>query len=152
MIRSMTPRTALARLYPVAAAIALGLALSACSGTGLSSQRIQGNVIPADSLAQVRPGASQDLVRIVMGTPQTTSAFGDETAWYYVETRVRQTAFGLNSVQERTVVAVYFDRNQRVADRAIYSLEDGRAVAIEQRRTGSFGEDQSFIQALLASV
>lgn len=148
----MTLRNAFVRLSPLAAAVALGLTLSACSGSGFTSQRVQGHVLPADAIQQVRPGASQDLVRLVLGSPQTTSTFGGEAAWYYVETKVNQTAFGLTSIQERTVVAVYFDGNGRVSDRAIYSLEDGRLFAIEQRRTGSFGQDQSFVESLLASI
>ncbi|HWJ87361.1 MAG TPA: outer membrane protein assembly factor BamE [Pelagibacterium sp.] len=148
----MSLRFALVRLSPVAAAIAVGLTLSACSGTGLVAQRTQGYVLPADAIAQVRPGSSQDFVRIVLGSPQTTSTFGGETAWYYVETKVNQTAFGLTMVQERTVLAVYFGADRRVTDRALYSLEDGRVFAIEQRRTGSYGEDRSFVESLLASI
>ncbi|SDG70772.1 outer membrane protein assembly factor BamE [Pelagibacterium luteolum] len=148
----MTLRNVLVRVSPIATAIALGLTLSACSGTGLVAERTQGYVLPDDAVRQVQPGSSQDLVRIVLGSPQTTSTFGGETAWYYVETKVTQTAFGLTSIQERKVVAVYFDGNRRVTDKAVYSLEDGRVFAIEQRRTGSFGEDQSFVQSLLASV
>lgn len=148
----MTLRSALVRLSPLAAALALGLTLSACSGSGLVAQRTQGFVLPADAVAQVRPGSSQDFVRVVLGSPQTTSTFGGETAWYYVETKVSQTAFGLTTVQERTVLAIYFGPDRRVTDRAIYSLADGRAVAIEQRRTGSFGEDRNFVESLLASI
>lgn len=147
----MPVRSALVRLSPIAAAFALGLTLSACSGSGLVSTRTQGYVIPADAVAQIRPGASQDLVQIVLGSPQTTNTFGNETAWYYVETKVSQTAFGLTTVQERTVVAVYFDRNKRVIDRAVYTLQDGRVFAVEQRRTPSFGADRTFVQSILSS-
>lgn len=148
----MTLRSALVRLSPLAAAVAIGLSLSACSGTGLVAQRTQGYVLPADAIAQVRPGSSQDLVRVVLGSPQITSTFGGETAWYYVETKVNQTAFGMTTVQERTVLAVYFGADRRVTDRALYSLEDGRVFAIEQRRTGSFGQDRNFVQSLLDSI
>ncbi|WP_196259022.1 outer membrane protein assembly factor BamE [Pelagibacterium limicola] len=148
----MTLRSALVRLSPIAAALALGLTLSACSGSGLVATRTQGYVIPADAIQQIRPGSSADLVRIVLGSPQTTSTFGNETAWYYVETKVNQTAFGLTTIQERTVLAVYFDRNNKVVDRAVYTLQDGRVFAIEQRRTPSFGEDRTFVQQLLGSV
>lgn len=148
----MTVRSALVRLSPIAAALALGLTLSACSGTGLISTRTQGYVIPADAVQQIRPGSSADLVGFVLGSPQTVSTFGNETAWYYVETKVSQTAFGLTSIQERTVLAVYFDRNNKVVDRAVYTLQDGRVFAVEQRRTPSFGEDRTFVQNLLGSV
>ena len=80
----MTLRPALVRLSPIAAAIALGLTLSACSGTGLISQRTQGYVLPDDTITQVRPGSSQDFVRVVLGSPQTVSPFAGETAWSYV--------------------------------------------------------------------
>lgn len=148
----MTLRKAVVRLSPIAAALALGLTLSACSGTGLISTRTQGYSIPADAVQQIRPGSSAALVTVVLGSPQTTSTFGNETAWYYIETKVNQTAFGLTSIQERTVLAVYFDNNNRVIDRAIYTLQDGRVIAIEQRRTPSFGEDRTFVQQLLGSV
>lgn len=148
----MTLRSALVRLSPLAAALAVGLTLSACSGTGLIAQRTQGYVLSDDAIAQIRPGSSQDFVRVVLGSPQTTSTFGGETAWYYVETIVNQTAFGMTTIQERTVMAIYFGADKRVTDRAIYTLEDGRVFAIEQRRTGSFGEDRNFVQSLLASI
>lgn len=148
----MTLRKAVVRLSPIAAALALGLTLSACSGTGLLSTRTQGYSIPADAVQQIRPGSSAALVTVVLGSPQTTSTFGNETAWYYIETKVNQTAFGLTTIQERTVLAVYFDNNNRVIDRAVYTLQDGRVIAIEQRRTPSFGEDRTFVQQLLGSV
>lgn len=147
----MSLRPAIARLAPLAMALALGTALTACTGTGLIQQRTQGYAIPADAVQQIRPGASQDLVRIVLGSPQTTNTFGRETVWYYVETRVQQTAFGWTRVVDRTVLAVYFDANNRVVDRAVYGLEDGRVFPIESRRTASFGEDRTFVQQLLSS-
>lgn len=148
----MPPRSVFARLTPVAVALALGLSVAACSSGGLVSTRTQGYAIPANAIEQIRPGSSQDLVRIVLGSPQTTSTFSGETAWYYVETKVNQTAFGMTMIQERTVLAVYFDGNRKVVDRAIYTLKDGRPVAIEQRRTGSFGEDRTFLASILGSV
>ena len=148
----MTLRSALVRPFPLAAAIALGLTLSACSGTGLVSQRTQGYVLPVDAIAQIRPGSSQDFVRVVLGSPQTTSTFGGESAWYYVETKLQTTAFGMDMVQERTVLAIYFDANKRVSERAVYGLEDGVVIDMETRRTPSFGEDRTFIESILSSV
>lgn len=140
------------RLAPIAA-VALVLALAGCSASNsLVTQRTQGYEIDESALAQIRPGQSQDLVRIVLGTPQFTNEFSGQSAWYYVETKVSTTAFGLNMVQSRTVLAVYFDERGRVAQRAVYGLEEGRVIDIETRRTPSFGEDRTFIQSLLSSV
>ena len=135
----------------VAAAV-LAVALAGCtSSMSLVSKRTQGYEIPDSALQQIRPGQSQQLVQMVLGSPQSTNTFGDQSAWYYVETKVNQTAFGLTMIQERTVLAVYFDRNKKVTERAIYGLQDGRAINVETRRTPSFGQDKTFIEAILES-
>jgi outer membrane protein assembly factor BamE (lipoprotein component of BamABCDE complex) len=135
----------------VAAAV-LAVALAGCtSSTSLVTKRTQGYEIPDSALQQIRVGQSQQLVTLVLGSPMSTNTFDDRTAWYYVETKVNQTSFGMTMVQERTVLAVYFDRNNKVVDRAVYSLEDGRAINVETRRTPSFGEDATFIDSILSS-
>lgn len=140
------------RLFPLAAA-AVAVVLSGCSGSGLAltTQRTQGYSISQDALAQIRPGQSQQLVTLVLGSPQTTNSFADETAYYYVQTKVEQTAFGLEMVKERTVLAVYFDKNKKVIDKAVYGAKDGKVFQIESRRTPSFGEDRTFIESIMKS-
>lgn len=135
----------------VAAAV-LAVALAGCtSSTSLITKRTEGYEIPASALQQIRPGQSQATVQLVLGSPQSTNAFGDRTAWYYVETKISQTSFGFTSVQERTVLAVYFDKNKKVIERGLYGLKDGRAINVETRRTPSFGEDATFIDSILSS-
>lgn len=143
------------RTLPVVLSLVMAGTLAACStpsGISLVSERTQGYDISEDALSQVRPGQSQQLVTMVLGSPQSTNTFGDQTAWYYIETKVEQTSFGMTMVKSRKVLAVYFDKNQRVSDRAVYGLEDGRVIDIESRRTPSFGEDRTFIQSILSSV
>jgi outer membrane protein assembly factor BamE (lipoprotein component of BamABCDE complex) len=52
---------------------------------------------------------------------------------------------------ERTVLAIYFDKNKKVVDKAVYSAADGKTVTVESRRTQSFGEDRTFIDQILQS-
>jgi outer membrane protein assembly factor BamE (lipoprotein component of BamABCDE complex) len=140
------------RFAPMLFAVAMIPALAACgSSFALTTQRTEGYSLKQDQLAQIRPGQSQELVTIVLGSPQTTNSFGEETAFYYVETKKERTAFGLEMIKERTVLAVYFDKNKRVVDKALYSAQDGRVIAIESRRTASFGEDRTFIESILSS-
>jgi outer membrane protein assembly factor BamE (lipoprotein component of BamABCDE complex) len=142
-------------LFSLAAAGLVGATLAGCSmGTGLalSSSKIQGYAISDDALAQIRPGQSQELVAVVLGSPQTINAFNEGSAWYYVQTRVDQTAFGMTTVKDRTVLAIYFDKNKRVADKAVYGAKDGKVFTIEGRKTPSYGEDKSFLQSLIESV
>ncbi len=135
-------------------AVAAALVLAGCSASGLSltQHRTQGYSISQDALAQIRPGQSQQLVTMVLGSPQTTNSFGNETAYYYVQTKVEQTAFGLEIAKDRTVLAVYFDKNKKVVDKAVYGTKDGKVFQIESRRTPSFGEDRTFIESILASI
>lgn len=146
------PLRTLARMTPLAAALIAGASLTACAGSGFIQQRTEGHVITDDAVRQVRPGASRDLVRIVLGTPQTQSTFGDEEAWYYVQTKVNRTAFDLEMIEERTVLAIYFGDDNRVADKAVYGLEDGEVFTIESRRTPSYGQDATFVQNILQSI
>lgn len=140
------------RLLPLLAALALVPALGACSGVALTTQRTEGYVLKPDMLAQIRPGQSQDLVTIVLGSPQTTNSFGDETAFYYVETKKDSTAFGMEFIKERTVLVVYFGKDKKVVDKAVYTAQDGKVIAIESRKTPSFGEDRNFIDSILSTL
>lgn len=123
--------------------------LAACSG--FTSVRTQGYSIPDSALPQIRVGQSKDLVVAVLGSPQTTNTFGDVSAFYYVETKVQTTAFGLNIPKSRRVLAIYFDKNNRVKDKALYGLKDGKVISIDSQRTPSFGEDRTFIQSIISS-
>lgn len=148
----MPLRTVSGSIAPLAAAAMLAVALAACtSSTSLITARTQGYEISDSAQAQIRPGQSQQLVTLVLGSPQSTNTFGDQSAWYYVETKVRQTSFGMTMVDSRTVLAVYFDKNKKVVDKAVYGLQDGKTVTIETRRTPSFGEDRTFIDQILQS-
>ncbi len=151
--RTLSKSKALRRVS-FAGAIVLGtLGLSACTGpfSAFSSVRTQGYEISKDALEQVRAGQSKDLVIAVMGSPQTQGNFGEGSAYYYVQTKIEQTQFGLKTVKSRTVLAVYFDANNRVKDKAIYTLKDGRLFTMNTTRTASFGQDRTFVQQLLAS-
>ncbi|HEY8577400.1 MAG TPA: outer membrane protein assembly factor BamE [Devosia sp.] len=151
-VKFMPLRIASGSLAPIAAAALLATALAACtSSTALVTSRTQGYEISDSAMAQIRPGQSQELVTLVLGSPQSTNTFGDESAYYYVETKVRQTSFGMTMVDSRTVLVVYFDKNKKVIDKAVYGLKDGKTVTIETRRTPSFGEDRSFIDSILSS-
>ena len=148
----MPLRTASGSIAPLAAAALLAITLAACtSSTALVTKRTQGYEISDSAMAQIRPGQSQQLVTLVLGSPQSTNSFGDQSAFYYVETKVRQTAFGMTMIDSRTVLVVYFDKNKKVVDKAVYGLQDGKTIAIESRRTPSFGEDRTFIDQILQS-
>lgn len=132
----------------VAAALGMSLALSGC----LTTTRTQGYAISEDSLTQVRTGTSKDVVEFVLGTPQTTNSFGDLEVYYYIETKVEETAFKYRTPLSRTVLAIYFDKNNRVAQKAVYTLQDGRVFNTITRRTKSFGSETNFVSQMLSGL
>jgi outer membrane protein assembly factor BamE (lipoprotein component of BamABCDE complex) len=149
----MSLRAAIRLLAPLVLIVPVSAGLSACT-TGLNGfvdTHVEGYDIDNDALTQIRPGQSQALVVTVLGSPQFTNDFGTESAFYYMSKKVSQTAFGMQTNEQRTVLAIYFDKNKRVKDRAIYTLKDGRTFAIEQRRTPSYGADKTFIDSILSS-
>ncbi len=139
------------RSLKLIAVLCLGLGLAGCSADSFISHRTEGYIIPDSALKQIRPGQSVDLVVAVLGSPQTTNTFGGETAFYYVETKVDRTAFGLRMPQERRVLAVYFDTNNRVRNTILYGLEDGKIVDLNTHRTPSYGQDRNFVESIIAS-
>lgn len=143
---------AIRRTFPIVAALLLGVSLSACgSGLSLTQSKARGYEISDDALAQIRPGQSAQLVTAVLGSPQATNNFGTESAWYYIGEKVQQTAFGMELSKERTVLAVYFDKNNKVLDTERLGVKDGKVFAMESRRTPSYGQDRTFIESIISS-
>ncbi|MBK8083082.1 MAG: outer membrane protein assembly factor BamE [Devosia sp.] len=148
----MPLRTVFRRTFPIIAALLLGASLSGCnSGLSLSQSKARGYEISEDAVMQIRPGQSAALVTAVLGSPQATNNFGSESAWYYIGEKVQQTAFGMELSKERTVLAVYFDKNNKVLDTERLGVKDGKVFNIESRRTPSYGQDRSFIESIISS-
>lgn len=149
----MPLRTVLRRLPAITAAVVVGVSLTACGGSGLSltQNKQRGYALSEDALVQIRPGQSASLVTAVLGSPQATNNFGSETAWYYIGEKVQETAFGLELSKERTVLAVYFDKNNKVLDTERLGVKDGKAFAMDSRRTPSYGQDRSFLDSILST-
>ena len=139
------------RTLKIVAALGIALSLAACSTESFIAHRTEGYVISDSALQQIRPGQSADLVVAVLGSPQTTNTFGEQTAFYYIETKIDRTAFGLRMPQERRLLAVYFDKNSKVVSKTLYGLEDGRIVDMDSHRTPSYGQDRSFVESIMAS-
>jgi outer membrane protein assembly factor BamE (lipoprotein component of BamABCDE complex) len=131
------------------AALALGLALAACSGSFTQVYR-RGYVVPEGALEQVPLGASQEQVLIVLGTPSTVATVSGE-AFYYISQRAEQDlAFMPQKVTNQRVVAVYFDRSRRVERVANYGLKDGRVFDFVSRTTPTSGAELNLLNYIFA--
>lgn len=82
-----------------------------------------------------------------LGDPSTQATFGGDS-WYYITSVERQIAFFDPKTMTRSVLAVHFDKDGRVADIRHYGLQDGHIVAFETRETPAKGRELTFLQQL----
>lgn len=118
----------------------------------ISSTTHHGYVLAPDALEQIPVGSSRDQVLIALGTPSTTGQFGGEVFYYISQTRRASTRFTQPKVVEQRVVAVYFDKNDKVARLANYGLQDGKIFDFVTRTTPTGGADLGFLQSVLSAA
>ncbi len=129
-------------------AFALVLPLAGCVGETFQ----RGYVLPDGALEQIRLGASQEQVLIVLGTPSTVATVSGE-AFYYISQRAeRAVSFLPTHIVDQRVVAVYFDQNRRVQRVASYGIKDGKVFDFISRTTPTAGSDLTVIQSLFDSL
>lgn len=82
-----------------------------------------------------------------LGDPSIEAAWGND-AWYYVSSVEKQVAFFTPTIESRHILAIYFDKDGKVADMKHYGLEDGHVVAFETWTTPTRGREMTFLQQL----
>jgi outer membrane protein assembly factor BamE (lipoprotein component of BamABCDE complex) len=128
--------------------LALALFLGGCVGETFQ----RGYVLPEGALEQIRLGASQEQVLIVLGTPSTVATVSGE-AFYYISQRAeRAVAFMPTKITDQRVVAVYFDKDRRVQRVASYGIKDGKIFDFISRTTPTAGSDINFVKAMFDAV
>ncbi len=129
---------------------ALGLsALTACGN--IDSGLMHGYIQQEGALDQVPVGSSKDQVQFVLGTPSTTSNMDGEVYYYISQQTTRSPIMG-TQVTDQHVLAIYFDKNQRVGRIANYGLEDGKIVDMISRKTPTGGNEVTFLQQIMNAV
>jgi len=137
------------RWLAVALLVAAALPLGGC-GDMFTQVYQRGYIPPEGALEQVPLGATQDQVLIVLGTPSTVATVSGET-FYYISQRAEQKLAFLNQdVTNQRVLAVYFDKNRRVARLANYGLKDGRVFDFVSRTTPTSGTELNYINYVFA--
>jgi outer membrane protein assembly factor BamE (lipoprotein component of BamABCDE complex) len=127
---------------------AFALSLGGCFGETFQ----RGYVLPDGALEQIRLGASQEQVLIVLGTPSTVATVSGE-AFYYISQRAeRSISFMPTKITDQRVVAVYFDRDRRVERVAAYGIKDGKVFDFISRTTPTAGSDVNFVKGLIDSI
>jgi outer membrane protein assembly factor BamE (lipoprotein component of BamABCDE complex) len=101
------------------------------------------------ALAQVTEGMPKAEVEGILGSPSTTASVNfDGDSYYYISSVTQGRAF-LNPVEtNREVIAVRFDKSDRVTSVAQYGLEDGRIINLLDRKTPVVGQEFSILKEL----
>jgi outer membrane protein assembly factor BamE (lipoprotein component of BamABCDE complex) len=119
--------------------------LIAC--TPVTNQR--GYLEDKDVEAGIKPGNdTKTSVQEKLGYASTTATFGGD-AWYYISQTERQIAFFAPTVEQRSILAVYFDKTGKVASMRHYTLAQGHLISLEDRTTPARGRELTFLQQLL---
>jgi outer membrane protein assembly factor BamE (lipoprotein component of BamABCDE complex) len=127
-------------LIPAAAAV-----LIAC--TPVINQR--GYLEDKEIEAAIKPGSdTKTSIQEKLGYASTTATFGGD-AWYYISSTEKQVAFFTPTIQQRNVLAVYFDKDGKVSSMRHYGLNQGHLISLESRTTPARGRELTFLQQLL---
>jgi len=94
---------------------------------------------------------SRDSVETSIGRPSSAGVL-QSGGWYYVSSRVKHYAYRQDEVIDRQLVAISFNQRGIVTNVERFTLEDGRAVAINRRVTESGIRGVSFITQMLRNV
>ena len=134
----------MAMVYKIAILAAAAL-LIAC--TPVINQR--GYLEDKELEASIHTGAdTKTSVQQKLGYASTTATFGGD-AWYYISQTEKQVAFFNPTVQNRNILAVYFDKSGKVSNLQHYTLKQGHIISLEARTTPARGRELTFLQQLL---
>ena len=124
----------------------IGLLTAGCAG----QLDTHGDRLEANRLAQIRPGMqTKDDVARILGSPSSTSVFGEELVLYQ---RRGRDPFDLDrETKDRQVVTIRFN-GSGVREVDAFGLERGTEVELVERETPSFGESVTFVNQLMGNL
>ena len=127
---------------------AIALALAGCT------PRIdtRGHVATPGTVEKLEVGKqTRDDVTQLLGSPSTTATFDDET-WYYISQRTETVAFYAPETTDQKVLALKFDKSGVLKDMQTYTLKDGKAIAMVDRKTPTAGKELTLIEQVFGNV
>lgn len=135
-----------------APALAVGAAVLMAGCSSIETTQTRGYMLSESALQQVPIGSSQEQVQIVLGTPSTTATIDGEVFYYISSKEVRPVRFMKPHTVDQRVLAIYFDKERRVARIANYGLQDGKVFDFISRKTPTSGVEKNFVSQLLGLI
>ncbi|MGV3552459.1 outer membrane protein assembly factor BamE [Rhizobium sp.] len=134
----------------VTAVLAATVSLSSCQMAQMGDTIQNGYVVDEQTLALAPVGSSREQVMLSLGSPSATATFDTEVFYYISQKRTRAVAFMKPSLQEQSILAVYFNKDGEVDRLANYKLEDGNVVDMLSKTTPTGGTEKTFLMRLLS--
>ena len=139
-------RLAMSASFTILAGI--GLLTAGCAG----QLNTHGDRLEANRLSQIRPGMqTRDDVARILGSPSSTSVFGEEN-WYYISDLVETRSIFDRETKDRQVVNIRFDNSGVVREVDTFGLERGTAVELVERETPTFGETVTLVNQVMGNL
>lgn len=104
-----------------------------------------------ERLAQVKVGLTKSDVLALIGSPSSTTTFGDNT-WYYIGTRIEYVAFFTPDELDRQILEIDFDKTGTVSRIHNLTKANGQDVAISDQQTPTAGRELGFFEQLVGNV
>jgi len=121
--------------------------LAACQPTVLH----HGYLPRKGDLEQLREGMSKAEVEALLGSPSTTATIDTvNDSYYYISSTTKQTAFLKPQEVDRRVLAIRFNKAGLVKSFAVYGLEDGQVVNINDRETPAAGKELGILESIFS--
>ncbi len=112
----------------------------------------RGHSAEAVDLKQIIVGqSSAEDVTALLGSPTTTSNFGDEI-WYYITQRQERVGMFAPEVTEQHIIGVQFDADKKVKDIGEFAKEDGKPVQIVNKTTPTEGHTVTFMEQMMGNL
>jgi outer membrane protein assembly factor BamE (lipoprotein component of BamABCDE complex) len=102
---------------------------------------------------ELHEGQSKVEVESLLGSPTTTASINfNGDSYYYISQATRQTAFFKPVETDRLIIAVRFDKTDKVEGVAQYGLKDGRIFDINTNKTPDVGSEFSLLRELFTGI
>lgn len=136
------------RFAAIAALLLLGA--TACA----PRQDFRGIAIEEEKVALIKVGQSSEAqVNALLGSPSTISTFPDwGTTYYYISSQTDTVAFLAPELIDQQVLAISFDKENRVKEMKRYGMKDGKQIAFVDRETPTRGKELTVLEQVFGNL
>jgi outer membrane protein assembly factor BamE (lipoprotein component of BamABCDE complex) len=120
------------------------LILLSCNGC-IKTFHTSGYIFEEDELAALHKAKNKNDLETILGTPTSTSMFGQET-WYYITTRKEKTAFLEPKIIEQNIIEISFNPNNSINRVARYTEKNANPLSLVEEYTVSKGTESNTVQ------